>query len=95
MAVVAVTYTLRTLMHLSYFRSPFVVGHGAHRIRELESKIRVLEEELVKEKNRKAALELEVKNLRDENSRLQEESHTAAAQLRRFTEWFFQSMDKL
>ena len=28
------------------------------------------------------------------NVRLQEESQTAAQQLRRFTEWFFQTIDK-
>jgi len=36
-------------------------------------------------------LESEVVALRVENQRLQEESQTAAHQLRRFTEWFFQS----
>ena len=38
-----------------------------------------------------ADLESEVVALREENQRLQEESQTAAHQLRRFTEWFFQS----
>ena len=37
-------------------------------------------------------LESEVVALREENQRLQEESQTAAQQLRRFTEWFFQSV---
>jgi len=35
-----------------------------------------------------------VRRLRDENRRLQEESQTAAQQLRRFTEWFFQTIDR-
>ena len=39
-------------------------------------------------------LEAEVGSLREENSRLREESQTAAQQLRRFTEWFFQTIDK-
>ena len=30
----------------------------------------------------------------EENVRLKEESQTAAQQLRRFTEWFFQTIDK-
>ena len=32
--------------------------------------------------------------LQEENVRLKEESQTAAQQLRRFTEWFFQTIDK-
>ena len=39
-----------------------------------------------------ADLESEVVALRVENQRLQEESQTAAQQLRRFTEWFFQNV---
>ena len=39
-----------------------------------------------------ADLESEVVALREENQRLQEESQTAAQQLRRFTEWFFQTV---
>ena len=37
-------------------------------------------------------LESEVVALRVENQRLQEESQTAAQQLKRFTEWFFQTV---
>ena len=36
----------------------------------------------------------QVDQLKEENVRLQEESQTAAQQLRRFTEWFFQTIDK-
>ena len=39
-------------------------------------------------------LESEVAALREENQRLQEESQSAAQQLRRFTEWFFQSVQQ-
>ena len=39
-------------------------------------------------------LEQEVRRLRVDNVRLQEESQTAAAQLRKFTEWFFQTIDR-
>ena len=39
-------------------------------------------------------LQEEVQHLRQDNMRLQEESLTAAAQLRKFTEWFFHSIDK-
>lgn len=48
----------------------------------------------VQEKEDKAILQVEVQNLRQDNMRLQEESQTAAAQLRRFTEWFFHTIDK-
>ena len=37
---------------------------------------------------------MQVDQLKEENVRLQEESQTAAQQLRRFTEWFFQTIDK-
>ncbi|XP_049833971.1 signal-induced proliferation-associated 1-like protein 1 isoform X1 [Schistocerca gregaria] len=36
----------------------------------------------------------ENRRLRDENRRLQEESHAAAQQLRRFTEWFFHTLER-
>lgn len=41
-----------------------------------------------------ATLEEEVQELRAENVRLQEESQQAAAQLRKFTEWFFKTIDR-
>lgn len=40
-----------------------------------------------------ASLEEEVNKLREENQRLQEESQTATAQLRKFSEWFFQNIN--
>lgn len=46
------------------------------------------------EKQDKAVLQAEVQHLRQDNMRLQEESQTAAAQLRKFTEWFFNTIDK-
>lgn len=46
------------------------------------------------EKQDKAALQAEVCHLRQHNQRLQEESRAASAQLRRFTEWFFNTIDK-
>ena len=46
------------------------------------------------EKQDKAVLQAEVQHLRQDNLRLQEESQTAAAQLRKFTEWFFNTIDK-
>ncbi len=49
---------------------------------------------LWQEKEDKAILQVEVQHLRQDNMRLQEESLTAAAQLRKFTEWFFHTIDK-
>lgn len=49
---------------------------------------------LPQEKQDKAVLQAEVRHLRQDNRRLQEESQTAAAQLRKFTEWFFSTIDK-
>lgn len=49
---------------------------------------------LPQEKQDKAVLQAEVRHLRQDNRRLQEESQTAAAQLRTFTEWFFSTIDK-
>lgn len=48
----------------------------------------------IQEKEDKAMLQEEVQHLRQDNMRLQEESQTAAAQLRKFTEWFFHTIDK-
>ncbi|XP_059471853.1 signal-induced proliferation-associated 1-like protein 1 isoform X2 [Neocloeon triangulifer] len=53
-----------------------------------------LETRVVHETRRRLNLEDEVRRLRDENRRLQEESQAAAQQLRRFTEWFFKTLDK-
>ena len=46
------------------------------------------------ERQQKSRLEAEIDHLRQDNVRLQEESQTAAAQLRRFTEWFFNTIDR-
>ena len=49
---------------------------------------------LLQEQQDKAMLQEQVQHLRQDNMRLHEESQTSAAQLRRFTEWFLNSMDK-
>ncbi|XP_046575703.1 signal-induced proliferation-associated 1-like protein 2 isoform X1 [Haliotis rubra] len=63
-------------------------------VEELEMKVVQLQQDLDKESREKSALETEVQQLRSDNVRLQEESQTAAAQLRRFTEWFFNTIDR-
>jgi predicted nucleic acid-binding Zn-ribbon protein len=61
---------------------------------ELQSHLAQLEARVARETRRRQSLEEEVRRLRDENRRLQEESQAAAQQLRRFTEWFFQTIDR-
>ncbi|XP_065341286.1 signal-induced proliferation-associated 1-like protein 1 isoform X2 [Cloeon dipterum] len=56
--------------------------------------LNTLENRVVLETHRRLTLEDEVRRLRDENRRLHEESQAAAQQLRRFTEWFFKTLDK-
>lgn len=43
---------------------------------------------------RRRSLEVAVKKLTEENRRLQDESQQAVQQLKRFTEWFFQTIDR-
>nr|XP_015218097.1 PREDICTED: signal-induced proliferation-associated 1-like protein 2 isoform X2 [Lepisosteus oculatus] len=64
------------------------------KVNQLEVILRQLQYDLRKEKEDKAILQVEVQHLRQDNLRLQEESQTAAAQLRKFTEWFFHTIDK-
>ncbi|XP_053314461.1 signal-induced proliferation-associated 1-like protein 2 isoform X2 [Spea bombifrons] len=64
------------------------------KVNQLEVILRQLQTDLLKEKEDKAMLQAEVHHLRQHNIRLQEESHTASAQLQKFTEWFFNSVDK-
>ncbi|XP_062320392.1 signal-induced proliferation-associated 1-like protein 2 isoform X2 [Osmerus eperlanus] len=64
------------------------------KVNQLEVILRQLQYDLHKEKEDKAVLQVEVQHLRQDNMRLQVESQTAAAQLRKFTEWFFHTIDK-
>lgn len=59
------------------------------RLQDLEDKVVKLQETLAQEQHRKASLEHQVRQLQQENHRLHEQSETASAQLRRFTDWFF------
>ena len=60
----------------------------------LLARVSRLEAELRAEREERAGLQQRVEHLQEENVRLKEESQTAAQQLRRFTEWFFQTIDK-
>ncbi|XP_061084087.1 signal-induced proliferation-associated 1-like protein 2 isoform X2 [Conger conger] len=63
------------------------------KVNQLEVILRQLQYDLQREKQDKEVLQEEVQHLRQDNMRLQEESQTAAAQLRKFTDWFFPSAD--
>ncbi|KAJ8285024.1 hypothetical protein COCON_G00038740 [Conger conger] len=69
-------------------------GSLTGKVNQLELILRQLQYDLCKEKQDKAMLQEQVQHLRQDNMRLHEESQTAAAQLRKFTEWFFHSIDK-
>lgn len=61
---------------------------------ELQNHVSKLSDRVLKETKRRKSLEVAVKKLTEENRRLQEESQQAVLQLKRFTEWFFQTVDK-
>ena len=82
--------------HQAHARSINVNGEVNEQdvVKSLQDRIAALEDELRQEKTGKSDLEHQIEQLKDENARLKEESQTAAQQLRRFTEWFFQTIDK-
>ncbi|XP_078000701.1 signal-induced proliferation-associated 1-like protein 2 isoform X2 [Glandiceps talaboti] len=61
---------------------------------DLKMQLYQLSRQLSRERQERQALESEVGQLREDNVRLQEESQTAATQLRKFTEWFFNTIDR-
>uniref|UniRef100_A0A4W5L058 Signal-induced proliferation-associated 1 like 2 n=1 Tax=Hucho hucho TaxID=62062 RepID=A0A4W5L058_9TELE len=60
--------------------------------RELSRRVAASEAATLEQED-KAVLQEQVQHLRQDNMRLHEESQTAAAQLRRFSEWFLHSVD--
>lgn len=71
------------------------------RMNQLEQHVGSLENRLRSEEDRRQALEAEIRRLREANSRLAGansrlagESQTAAQQLKRFTDWFFQTIER-
>uniref|UniRef100_A0A4W5NTL1 Signal induced proliferation associated 1 like 1 n=1 Tax=Hucho hucho TaxID=62062 RepID=A0A4W5NTL1_9TELE len=47
----------------------------------------------VQEKDTKVSLQAQIQSLREHNQRLQEESYSASAKLKKFTEWVFNTID--
>ncbi|XP_042201354.1 signal-induced proliferation-associated 1-like protein 3 isoform X2 [Callorhinchus milii] len=64
------------------------------KVYQLEIQLRQLQDDLLKEKEDKVALQAEVANLRVNNQRLHVESLTATEQLRKFAEMFSSSMER-
>lgn len=48
---------------------------------------------ILQEKDAKASLQAQIQSLREDNQRLQEESYSASAKLKKFTEWVFNTID--
>lgn len=70
-------------------------GHiGLERkVTKLEAMVKMLQEDLKKEREEKLRMQAQIKRLWEENQRLQEESQTSAAKLKKFTEWVFNTID--
>uniref|UniRef100_A0A673C7B8 Signal-induced proliferation-associated 1-like protein 1 n=1 Tax=Sphaeramia orbicularis TaxID=375764 RepID=A0A673C7B8_9TELE len=63
------------------------------KVSQLENMVKVLQEDLKKEKDAKASLQAQIQSLREDNQRLLEESYSASAKLKKFTEWVFNTID--
>ncbi|XP_061890422.1 signal-induced proliferation-associated 1-like protein 1 isoform X2 [Entelurus aequoreus] len=70
-------------------------GHiGLERkVTKLEAMVKMLQEDLKKERDEKVRLQAQIKRLWEDNQRLQDESRTSAAKLKKFTEWVFNTID--
>ncbi|XP_054474221.1 signal-induced proliferation-associated 1-like protein 1 isoform X3 [Anoplopoma fimbria] len=70
-------------------------GHiGLERkVTKLEAMVKMLQEDLKKERDEKVRLQGQIKRLWEDNQRLQEESQTSATKLKKFTEWVFNTID--
>lgn len=63
------------------------------KVSQLESMVKVLQDDLKKEKDAKVSLQAQIQGLREDNQRLLEESYSASAKLKKFTEWVFNTID--
>ncbi|XP_034431484.1 signal-induced proliferation-associated 1-like protein 1 [Hippoglossus hippoglossus] len=63
------------------------------KVGQLESMVKALQEDLKKEKDAKVSLQAQIQSLREDNQRLLEESYSASAKLKKFTEWVFNTID--
>ncbi|XP_058255116.1 signal-induced proliferation-associated 1-like protein 1 isoform X2 [Hemibagrus wyckioides] len=63
------------------------------KVSQLESMVKLLQEDLKKEKDAKASLQAQIQSLRADNQRLLEESQNTSAKLKKFTEWVFNTIN--
>lgn len=61
---------------------------------ELQNTVAELESKVSRETRRRLSLEIEVRRLKEENKKLQDQAHAAVQQLRKFTEWFFKNVKR-
>lgn len=88
-------FVIKLIFHsINIFSNTKEAIPAEERLSQLLERLESLEYRLNTESRQKSELADEVAQLREENHRLQEESATAAQQLRRFTEWFFQTIEK-
>ncbi|XP_034018691.1 signal-induced proliferation-associated 1-like protein 1 isoform X3 [Thalassophryne amazonica] len=83
------------LQHVPMSRPSSSEGHiGLERkVSKLEAMVKMLQEDLKKEREEKVRLQAQIKRLWEDNQRLQEESRASAAKLKKFTEWVFNTID--
>lgn len=58
---------------------------------ELQNHVCELESRVTRETRRRLSLEDEVRRLKEENKKLQDQKQAAVQQLRKITEWFFKT----
>ncbi|TTC73832.1 Signal-induced proliferation-associated 1-like protein 1 [Bagarius yarrelli] len=62
------------------------------KVSQLESMVKLLQEDLKREKDAKASLQTQIQVLRADNQRLREEAQKTSAKLKKFTEWVFNTI---
>ncbi|KAK1894371.1 Signal-induced proliferation-associated 1-like protein 1 [Dissostichus eleginoides] len=63
------------------------------KVSQLEIMVKTLQDDLNREKDAKVSLQVQIQSLREDNQRLVEESYSASAKLKKFTEWVFNTID--
>uniref|UniRef100_A0A8C9WIN2 Signal-induced proliferation-associated 1 like 1 n=1 Tax=Scleropages formosus TaxID=113540 RepID=A0A8C9WIN2_SCLFO len=80
--------------HLTYYFELIETHDGlAGKVIQLESMVKRLQETLKKEREEKVKLHAQIQSLQQENQRLLQESQSASAKLKKFTEWVFTTID--
>ncbi|XP_034169531.2 signal-induced proliferation-associated 1-like protein 1 isoform X1 [Pangasianodon hypophthalmus] len=83
---------LQPVPHSRLSPSDIPVGF-AGKVSQLEAMVKMLQDDLKKEREEKLKLQAQIKRLWEDNQRLQEESQNSAAKLKKFTEWVFNTID--